>query len=164
MITSPPLWRAFAEWMFRRSVFQTVERRHLEFEYHVMKGDRIPYPSAIFDMALNVLYHIDLEAWQSVMLELKAPSPPRRSCLHHGAHSPRSVDSSASASLPIRQTRAPSQGSAGVFSVSHVLLGPFSSEHACSVEQRLNPLPVGARTPQGANVKPPIGWSTLISR
>jgi 2-polyprenyl-3-methyl-5-hydroxy-6-metoxy-1,4-benzoquinol methylase len=58
--------------MFRGRLFQTAER-HLEFEYHVMKGNRIPYPSAIFDIvtATNVLHHIDLEAWQSVVLELK---------------------------------------------------------------------------------------------
>ena len=66
-------------------------------------------------------------------------------------HFPRCVDSSGSGSLPIRQTQAPSQGSAGVFPGSHVLLDPFLSEHA------RKPLLVGTRTPQWANVKPPLG-------
>jgi hypothetical protein len=74
-----------------------------------MQGNGILHPSAIFVMvtAKDLRHHIDPEAWQSVIPELKRVVGPVGFCLHHRAQSVQSVDTPGGASVPFDKDACP---------------------------------------------------------
>jgi ubiquinone/menaquinone biosynthesis C-methylase UbiE len=153
---------------------ETAKARHPEFEYRVMQGNEIPYPSDAFDIvtAINVLHHVDPKARPDFVREFKRVIRPRGfACIiEHNPLNPLTrlvvfrcpFDKDAHL---LRATQANGLLKAAGFAQvrsSYFLLTPFSSAAAYSLERWLSAWPLGAqyvvvgeRSGSASNALPP---------
>jgi 2-polyprenyl-3-methyl-5-hydroxy-6-metoxy-1,4-benzoquinol methylase len=136
---------------------EAAKERHPEFEYRVMVGNEIPYPSAAFDIvtAINVLHHIDPDAWPDFVLELKRVIRPNGvACImEHNPFNPLTrlvvlrcpFDKDAHLLGAAQANRLLKAAGFAHVRSSYFLLTPFSSAAAYSLERWLSVLPLGAQ-------------------
>ena len=136
---------------------EAAKERHPDFEYRVMKGNEIPYPSAAFDIvtAINVLHHIDLQARSDFVLELKRViRPSGLACIiEHNPLNPLTrlavfrcpFDRDAHLLRAAQANRLLKSAGLARVRASYFLLTPLSSTAACRLERWLSALPLGAQ-------------------
>jgi 2-polyprenyl-3-methyl-5-hydroxy-6-metoxy-1,4-benzoquinol methylase len=136
---------------------QAAKGRHPEIEYRVMEPNKIPYPSAVFDIvtAINVLHHIDPEARPNFVLELKRVIRPNGvACIiEHNPLNPLTrlavlrcpFDKDAHLLGAAQANRLLEAAGLARVRASYFLLTPFSSAAASSLERWLGALPLGAQ-------------------
>ena len=136
---------------------EAAKARHPEFEYRVMQGNEIPYPSATFDVvtAINVLHHVDPKAWPTFVLELKRVIRPRGlACvIEHNPLNPLTrlvvfrcpFDRDAHLLRAAQANRLLKAAGFAHVRASYFLLTPLSSMAAYRFERWLSALPLGAQ-------------------
>jgi 2-polyprenyl-3-methyl-5-hydroxy-6-metoxy-1,4-benzoquinol methylase len=136
---------------------EAAKGRHPEIEYRVMEGNKIPYPSAAFDIvtAINVLHHIDPEARPDFVLELKRVIRPNGvACIiEHNPLNPLTrlavfrcpFDKDAHLLGAAQANRLLAAAGLARVHASYFLLTPFLSARATNLERWLSALPLGAQ-------------------
>jgi 2-polyprenyl-3-methyl-5-hydroxy-6-metoxy-1,4-benzoquinol methylase len=136
---------------------EAAKERHPDFEYRVMEGNQIPYPSAAFDIvtAINVLHHIDPEARRDFVLELKRVIRPSGvACIiEHNPLNPLTrlavlrcpFDKDAHLLRAAQANRLLEAAGFAHVRANYFLLTPLSSRAACRLERWLSALPLGAQ-------------------
>jgi 2-polyprenyl-3-methyl-5-hydroxy-6-metoxy-1,4-benzoquinol methylase len=136
---------------------EAAKTRHPEFEYRVMEANEIPYPAATFDIvtAINVLHHVDPEAWPDFVLELKRVIRPGGiACIiEHNPLNPLTrlvvlrcpFDKDAHLLRAARANRLLEVAGFAHVQSKYFLLTPFSSTPAYNLERWLSALPLGAQ-------------------
>src|SRR5438552_279452 len=136
---------------------EAAKERHPYFEYRVMEGNRIPYPSAAFDIvtAINVLHHIDPPARRDFVLELKRLiRPSGLACIiEHNPLNPLTrlavlrcpFDRDAHLLRAAQANRLLKAAGFAHVRASYFLLTPLSSKATHHLERWLSALPLGAQ-------------------
>jgi 2-polyprenyl-3-methyl-5-hydroxy-6-metoxy-1,4-benzoquinol methylase len=136
---------------------KAAKERHPDFEYCVMEGNQIPYPTAAFDIvtAINVLHHVDPEARSDFVLELKRVIRPNGlACIiEHNPLNPLTrlvvlrcpFDRDAHLLRAAQANRLLEAAGFAHVRASFFLLTPLSSAAACRLERWLSALPLGAQ-------------------
>ena len=136
---------------------EAAKARHPEFEYRVIEGNQIPYPSAAFDLvtAINVLHHVDPEARPYFVREFKRMIRPGGfACIiEHNPLNPLTrlvvlrcpFDKDAHLLKAAQANRLLEAAGFANVRASYFLLTPFSSAAAYGLERWLSVLPLGAQ-------------------
>jgi SAM-dependent methyltransferase len=140
-----------------RVSIEAAKTRHPEIEYRVMEGNQIPYPAAAFDIAtaINVLHHINPDAWTDFVLELKRVLRPSGvACIiEHNPFNPLTqlavlrcpFDEDAHLLRAAQANRLLEAAGFAHVRASYFLLTPLSSAAAHGLERWLSALPLGAQ-------------------